>query len=155
MAGWSCLVKSYAVILGVLAFAFLLRVAGQLLVANFEIGFLPPMEEWYSGLIPYPILLVLQALLLGVQLSISRDLWRGSGFFSIPRPRAGAVLRIFSYIYFGAMVLRYVITMSAFPERRWFVGTIPIFFHWVLAAYLVTLAHFYVKSAAGNPRGNP
>ena len=36
------------------------------------------------------------------------------------------------------MVLRYVLTMSLFPERRWLgSGTIPIVFHFVLATYLL------------------
>ncbi len=45
-----------SVLLG-LAFLFLLRVLGQVLVAFFEVGPLPPMAEWYSGLVPYPVLL--------------------------------------------------------------------------------------------------
>ena len=34
---------------------FVLRVTGQALVAFLEVGFLPPMSEWYSGLLPYPV----------------------------------------------------------------------------------------------------
>ena len=34
--------------------AFAARVFGQLLVAAFGVGFLPPVDAWYSGLIPYP-----------------------------------------------------------------------------------------------------
>jgi hypothetical protein len=45
------------------------------------------------------------------------------------------------------MVLRYVITMAFFPERRWLgSGTIPIVFHWVLAAYIFTLSRFHNPS---------
>ena len=39
--------KKYAAILGIF-----LRVLGQVLVAFFRVDFLPPMAEWYSGLIP-------------------------------------------------------------------------------------------------------
>jgi hypothetical protein len=36
--------------------------------------------------------------------------------------------------------------MALYPERRWLgTGTIPIVFHWVLAAYLFTLAHFHAR----------
>jgi len=32
---------------------FVLRVTSQTLVAFFDVDFLPPMQEWYSGLLPY------------------------------------------------------------------------------------------------------
>ncbi|MEX2286616.1 MAG: hypothetical protein WD648_05965 [Planctomycetaceae bacterium] len=138
--------KSYAIILGFLAFAFCLRVLGQVLVAFGHVSFLPPMDEWYSGLLPYPVLLPIQILILAVQAKVSLDIWRGSGFFAIPRPRSGMALCVFSYVYFAAMVLRYVLTMSLYPERRWFGGTIPIFFHFVLAAYVFLLGRYQVQA---------
>ena len=134
--------RSYATILGALALAFLLRVLGQALVAAGQAGFLPPMEEWYSGLLPYPVLLPIQIGILGVQLVISRDIWRGSGVFAAPRPATGRLLQWFSYMYFAVMVLRYVVTMTLYPERRWLSGTIPIVFHWVLAGYLFALGRY-------------
>ena len=48
-----------------------------------------------------------------------------------------------SYAYFAVMVLRYIVTMVVYPERRWLSGTIPILFHCVLAAYLFTLGRYY------------
>ena len=84
--------RTYAVILGILAFAFFLRVLGQVLVAFFGADFLPPMDEWQSGLIPYPWLLASQILILAVQGWICWDLWRGAGFFGCRRPRTGRIL---------------------------------------------------------------
>ncbi|MGH7166571.1 MAG: hypothetical protein ACREIS_13725, partial [Nitrospiraceae bacterium] len=52
----------------------------------------------------------------------------------------------FSYAYAGSMMLRYVITMGLYPERRWFRGTIPIVFHLVLAAYLFVLGHYHHRA---------
>jgi hypothetical protein len=44
------------------------------------------------------------------------------------------------------MLLRYAVTMAVHPERRWLgTGTIPIVFHWVLAAYLFTLGRFHAR----------
>lgn len=140
----------YAAILGALALAFLFRVLGQVLVAFFRVDFLPPMAEWYSGLIPYPVLLPIQLSILAVQAKISWDLYRGSGVFAIRRPRAGAVLCWLSYVYFGVMVLRYIITMYFYPDRRWFGGAIPIFFHWILAAYLFVLGRIQVAEDRGH-----
>jgi hypothetical protein len=144
--------KAYAAVLGVLAFAFLLRVVGQLLVACCEVDFLPPMAEWYSGLLPYPVLLPIQVLILSLQVKVSADIWRGVGFFAARRMRAGKVLCWLSYVYATGMALRYALSMSAHPERRWLHGTIPIFFHVVLAAYLFVLGFAFVRMDSAKNR---
>lgn len=134
--------KSFAIGLGILATAFLLRVVGQVLVAFFQVPFLPPMSEWYSGVVPYRVLLPIQIMILLLQASISLNIWRDAGFFACRRPQAGQVLFWFSVVYFLSMVVRYILTMYLYPERRWLTGTIPIFFHWVLAAYLFVLSRY-------------
>jgi hypothetical protein len=134
--------KQYAVGLGFLALVFSLRVLGQALVAFWGVKFLPPMDAWYSGLIPYGVLLPIQLVILVFQAKISVDTWRGCGLFSVRRPNVGKLLCWISFFYFAVMLLRYVVTMALYPERRWLGGTIPIFFHWVLAAYLYLLGRF-------------
>jgi hypothetical protein len=81
-------------------------------------------------LLPYPVLLPIQLVILLVQAVIDRDVGRGRGFFALPRPRAGRALQWFASVYALSMVVRYVVTRS---------HPIPIVFHWVLAAYLFTL----------------
>ena len=54
----------YALILWTLLFLFCLRVIGQMLVAFLGVTFLPPMEEWFSGFLAYPILLTAQFLII-------------------------------------------------------------------------------------------
>ena len=139
--------RIYASVLGFLATAFFLRVLGQALVAFFGVTFLPPMDQWYSGLLPYGVLLPIQILILVLQAKISLDIWHGTGRFARRWPMAGRALCWFSYAYFLAMVVRYVLTMYLYPERRWFSGTIPLFFHWVLAAYLFVLGRYHLSAA--------
>jgi len=127
--------RAFALVLGGLALAFLGRVLGQVMVVLFSPEFLPPMEAWYSGLLPYPILLPIQIAILALQARISLDLYRGRGRFAVPHPRFGMALRWFSYVYFAAMVLRYVI----------FGTSIPVFFHWVVAAYLYVWSRFHTR----------
>jgi hypothetical protein len=134
--------RQYAVVLGLLALAFSVRVLGQAAVAFLDVKFLPPMDAWYSGLVPYTALLPIQLAILVLQAKVSVDLWRNSGFFAVRRPRIGRSLCWFSFLYFAIMLLRYVVTMVLYPQQRWLGGTIPIFFHWVLAAYLYVLGWF-------------
>lgn len=141
--------RAYANALGLLAFAFFLRVSGQVLVAIFQVDFLPPMAEWTSGLLPYSVLLPIQVLIVVVQVMICAHIWRDAGYFAICRPRTGILLRRLSYVYFTVTALRYTLMMSLHPERRWLLGTIPIFFHFVLGAYVYTLGRFYVRAQRG------
>ncbi|MBA3855621.1 MAG: hypothetical protein C0507_01810 [Cyanobacteria bacterium PR.3.49] len=129
--------KNYTAILCFLLFLFCLRVVGQILVAFFHVDFLPPMDQWYSGLLPYPILLICQFLIVGIFAKICFDLCRKSGYFARKKPRLGAFLVTFSYFYYSAMVIRYIYHMSIHPTDRWFGGTIPIIFHFVLATFLI------------------
>lgn len=124
---------------------FLLRVIGQFIVSIHPVDFLPPIGEWYSGLIPYPILLPIQIVVILIMIKIILDFTRGEGYFVTPRRRAGIFLKWSSYIYFASMVVRYMFTMWLHPEQRWFVGTIPIWFHMVLASFIYTLSHQFLQ----------
>lgn len=123
-------------VLTVLTALFFARVAGQALVAFADVSWLPSMGAWYSGLLPYPLLLPTQILILASQVTIDWQLLRGAGFFALPHPRLGRALRGFAWLYAFAMLVRWLVT-----------GThgIPIAFHWVLAGYLFTLGHFWVR----------
>ena len=85
-------------------------------------------------------------MLIGMTKIVS-DVWRGKGFFTQTRIRVAGFLVSFSAIYAGSMLLRYVITMILHPEMRWFGGTIPIFFHFVLAAFLYAWGKFHVRGS--------
>jgi len=118
---------------------FVLRVTGQALVAFFRLEFLPPMQQWYSGLLPYEYLLPSQIVILAVMVKICVDFTRGAGFFVTPRRFFAVQWLYFGYFYLAVMVARYPIQMHLHPESRWFGGTIPIFFHWVLATFVIAV----------------
>jgi len=109
-----------------------LRVLGQALVALFGVRFLPPMPAWYSGLMPYEYLLPSQILIIAVMAKICVDFTRERGFFFQPnRFFAGAWLW-FGYLYLLAIAARAIFIMDR---------PIPIFFHWVLAAFVIAVGH--------------
>jgi hypothetical protein len=133
-------------ILALLTLLFALRVFGQALVAFVGVTWLPPMEQWFSGLIPYPALLIIQLLMLLLMIKVASEIWRGRGFYAELRPHWSQFLQRFSALYAGIMVLRYILTMSLRPEMRWFGGAIPITFHFVLAAFIFVLGRYHRRA---------
>lgn len=132
--------RRYGMALWLLSTLFFCRVVGQILVAFGGVTWLPPMPEWYSGLLPYPLLLPSQLLILGLMARINRGVHAGTGWLWTRRPRVGAALVGFAALYAGVMVVRYFVSGELHPERRWVPpGSIPIAFHFVLASYLYLL----------------
>jgi hypothetical protein len=119
-----------ALVLIALTALFFARVLGQALVAFAGVSWLPPMEAWYSGLLPYPVLLPVQVLILLLQVKLDIDVVRATGLLARPRPGLGHVLRAVGCAYAGAMIVRYAVTHG---------HAIPVVFHLVLAAYLLAL----------------
>ena len=109
---------------------FVLRVLGQALVAFFSIRFLPPMAAWYSGLMPYEYLLPSQLVIIGLMAKICLDFTRRRGYFFETKPWLAKELLWFGYLYLAVMVARAVFLWDR---------PIPIVFHWVLAAFVITV----------------
>jgi hypothetical protein len=144
--------RRYLWVLATLLFLFCLRVLGQFLVAFLHVSFLPPMEEWMSGLVPYPELLTAQILIIALYGKVCLDFFREHGFFAVPRRLLGTGLLIFGSLYFGVMVIRYTIRMSLYPHERWVGGCIPIFFHWVLSSFILVLGTYHWRTTQRPPR---
>jgi len=106
---------------------------------------LPPMEKWHSGLLPYPLLVVSQILIIILYGKICIEFSKGEGFWVNARRGLGKGLLLFGSVYAAGMLLRYIIRMIIFSEERWFGGAIPIFFHWVLALFLLIVGYFHWK----------
>ena len=132
-----------APVLWLLLIAFVMRVVGQILVAWLNVVWLPPMEDWMSGRMPYRYLLPSQVLIIGVLGKICLDFSRGGGWFVCTRPMFGRPVLYVGYAYFAAMIVRYVAGMSLHPEARWFGGTIPIVLHMALATFLILFASWH------------
>jgi FAD/FMN-containing dehydrogenase len=127
------------------------RVAGQMVVAAWDVDFLPPFEEWNSGLIPYPLLLAAQFLIILLMAVICMQFTRGRGWFVDGNRRLGKGLAWFGAIYLAVMVGRYIVRMALYPEERWVGGSIPIFFHWLLATYVLLIAWHNLRQEAPLP----
>jgi hypothetical protein len=106
-----------------------LRVAGQALVVFLNVGWLPPIEAWYSGLMPYEYLLPSQILLIGLMTKICLDFTRERGWFYEPKRFLAVEWLWFGYLYLAAMIARAIFLWD---------HAIPIVFHWVLATFVIT-----------------
>lgn len=109
---------------------FVLRVVGQALVAFFGVGFLPPMAAWYSGVMPYEYLLPSQIVIIALMAKICVDFTRRRGYSYQPRKPFATAWLWFGYLYLAAMIARAVLLWDR---------PIPIVFHWVLAAFVITV----------------
>ena len=118
-------------VLWILLVLFALRVSGQLLVFAGLAPFLPPMDEWQSGLLPYAALLASQILILAVLVTVCVQFTRGSGYFVRPHKWLATPLWIVGWVYAMGMVVRYALL------RR---DAIPVVFHIVLASFLLVVA---------------
>src|ERR1700752_3591248 len=101
--------QSLSLVLWLCAVAMLVRVVGQLVVVLRAPAWRPPMEQWQSGLVPYRMLLATQAIVLMLMFWIATDFARASGVWVQPLPRLGRVVLVWSYLYAGAMVVRYTV----------------------------------------------
>jgi hypothetical protein len=128
-----------AICLTVLQTLFLGRVLGQIVAELASPPWLPAVEHWQSGLLPYPVLLTAQILILMFMSLVTYDAFRRDGLWHVSKPKTQRILRRVAYLYMAAMALRYVLTMALLPELRWFGHMIPIAFHFVLASYILTL----------------
>ena len=121
-----------AVLLWTCIALFAARVVGQIEVWLVAPEWLPEMDAWYSGLLPYPVLLPAQILILMVMSVVAWNRRIRTGRFARTNPRAAAGLRLFALIYFAAMVAR--LALQGMEHA------IPIAFHWVLALFVLVSA---------------
>ena len=133
-AGW------FLLLFGLL---FLARVVGQVLVRLRAPRWLPPTEEW--NLMPYRYLLPAQLVILGAIAWLVTSFLVVGGRATEPLPSSGRFLVALSAVYAGAMAARYAVRMARRPDARWFGGTIPIVFHWVLASFLFVVGSYHAS----------
>ena len=146
------ILRAYAVALWLLLALFVCRVAGQALVFFFDVGFLPPMAAWQSGLIDYPWLLASQLAIVLVLGRICLDFSRGRGIAVVPRRCLGQGLLVLGGLYLLAMATRYGVRMALYSQERWTGGSIPTLFHWVLAGFLLVRGTYHWRGGSGEQR---
>jgi hypothetical protein len=116
---------------------FAARVIGQLETLLMEPRWLPDMDAWYSGLLPYPVLLPAQIAILMLMTAVAWNRRIRSGAFARANPRSAGALRIFAGLYFVVMAVRLGVNVVDNGADFWREGAIPVAFHWVLALFIL------------------
>ena len=119
---------------------FAARVLGQFEVLLLAPAWLPDMDAWYSGLMPYYLLLPAQVALLMLMAVVTWNRRIRTGRFASAHPRVAGALRIFAGLYFVAMAVRLGVNVIDNGADFWRTGAIPVAFHWVLALFLMVSA---------------
>ena len=118
---------------------FDLRVAAQLVQAVYEVPFLPPFEAWQGSAIPYPALLLLQAIVVAVMFVI---LWRLKTGAMSPCPWKHQACFALGGVYWAVMTFRLIAGLTFFAEYEWFARSVPALFHIILATLILVLGHY-------------
>ena len=134
--------RPYGVWLWILLGFFCFRVSAQLIQCFAPVPWLPPFEAWQSGLVPYLSLVLGQMVFIAVYGRTALAFWQGR---IVPRWRTGRLLLILGSLYALAMVIRYIVRMSLFPAERWAGGCLPIFFHLILASFLLVWGLYHIR----------
>ena len=131
-----------------LAGLFAARVLGQALQRTLPQPFLPPFDAFQGSRLPYALLLGAQVLILAAMALVS---WRMQRRRLVPVPRIGSALRVLGSVYMLFALSRIAIGWAVPGANAWFRTWIPAFFHVVLAAFVLTIAHYHL-SAGGARR---
>lgn len=98
---------------------------------------LPAFDAWHGSVMPYPLLLAAQLLILALMIALNLACMRGR---LAPRPRLARILNLLGWVYFSGMLVRLLVGQTLDPMPAWFDRPLPTLFHLVLATWLLLLA---------------
>lgn len=125
-------------------FIFALRIIAQPLSTTAYFSYLPPFDAWYSGALPYPVLLVSQGLILFTMAYVNMRWSRG---IAMPDLRTGQLLLGLGALYIVAMLTRMILGLTFLAGHPWFDRPLPTAFHIVLAGYMLILSSLHLRSS--------
>jgi hypothetical protein len=129
--------REVALLLWTCVTLFAARVLGQFEVLMLAPDWLPDMDAWYSGLMPYYLLLPAQLVLLMVMTVVAWNRRLRTGRFAAARPRVARAMRAFALVYFLAAGVDLGVDIANNGAQFWRAGAIAVASHWVLALFLL------------------
>ncbi|MEE3232860.1 MAG: hypothetical protein VX294_01730 [Candidatus Latescibacterota bacterium] len=130
----------YTAMLLIILLIFSFRVVAQMVQYFHPVEALPQFEEWQSGVLPYPVLLLAQLIILFILVQTIGRYFRGS--VRMGRKR-GIVFLLGGGGYFLVMVARLLASVFFNKNESWFFdGALPAFFHVMLSCFVITHGYF-------------
>ena len=136
--------RRFAPLMWVLTGLFALRVVAQPAALVIESSLLPPFESWHSAILPYPLLLLAQILLLAWLSRTASSFGAGN---VTGHPRVARLATAVGVVYLAVMLARLVLGLTLLAAVRWFASPIPTIFHLVLATYLLVFGYVHANLA--------
>ena len=131
-----------------------LRVFAQLIQAIYPLPFIPPFQAWHGAVMPYPVLVVSQFVVVLVMVAV---LLRVKADTVVPRRWKYWFCFSLGGLYFSFMAFRLLAGLTFLSNHPWFSKSLPAFFHVVLASFILLFGHYiyqkavYPKSDGDNP----
>lgn len=136
--------RRYGTVLGALTLLFLFRVVAQLVTYGYPVPLLPAFDAWHSGVIPYPLLVLSQVLILWL---MARATMRISMGQVVPNRVTAKRLLLAGGIYAAVMLARLGLGLTVLDHSEWFTHWLPAVFHLVLATFLLVLGGYHQTSS--------
>ena len=131
---------------------FVARVLAQLIQAVHPVSVLPPFEAWHGAVLPYPLLVAVQVVII---LMLAWIAWRVRNDTISPRRWKYRMCFGLGGVYFGFMAFRLLAGLTFLADHAWFSKSLPAFFHVGLATFILVLGQYiYIQATkAPSPAG--
>src|SRR5689334_1149383 len=133
----------YAAIGWLLCAMFGARVLGQMLQRWMPQPFLPPADAFQGSGLPYGVLFSTQLVILAAMFCLTVRMQTGT---LVQRRRLGVGLAWTGAIYMTFSIGRIAVGLAAPEAHPWFRTWIPAFFHLVLAAFVLTVSLYHLRT---------
>ena len=134
--------RFFVFVMSVLAALFTLSVYTQLVQAAVRGRWLPSLEAWHIGILPYPAFLVLQICVAACMMLVLTGVGKGT---ARSRRWKYRTCFIFGGPYFILMLFRWSAALAVMAEDPSLSKALPAFFQIVLASFVLLLGlHNYV-----------
>jgi len=122
---------------------FFIRVLGQAVQYWYPLTLLPPFGDFQGSSLPYTLLFSIQLIILFFMYWVA---WKVRNRRLMPNLRIGRWLLVLGIIYMTGSVIRIAIGLVIIDAVAWFTSWIPAVFHVVLAAFILVMAMFHLRT---------
>ena len=126
---------------------FTFRVISQFIASYIDIGLLPGFNDWHSAVLPYPVLLASQIIILLSGLLIIKLIFQNK---IKPNPKLGSKLLVLAWVYWFVMLVRLILGLTILNEVHWFSQSLPALFHLLLANILMLVGTYHRHDRQGS-----